>query len=145
MPLFRLFRARRLPALIASLALFVLGSNYCLLGAWAGDADMACLSLPKVATSAPAKCHHCLPPAGREPARGETPTPSCCPAPVVTTPAPTLDRDTGATQALAMVVDLSSQSLPIASAWHGHRALPDGRPPTRLARAPLPARAPPLA
>ena len=142
MTLFRLFRARRMPALIAALALFIAGSNYCLLSAWAGNADMACLALPS-APLTPAKCHHCAAPSSDTQAGSETAGPSCCPAPVVAPSAPALDRDdaVAASPLLDVVVEPTTQ---LASVWHGHRALPDGRPPTRLARAPLPARAPPL-
>lgn len=144
MTLFRLFRARRMPALIAGLALFIAGSNYCLLSGWAGNADMACLALPKPsAPSTAAKCHHCAGPSSDAQAGSETARPSCCPAPVVAPSAPALDRDdaVAASPLVLVVVDSSPQLM---SAWHGHRALPDGRPPTRLARAPLPPRAPPL-
>jgi hypothetical protein len=142
MSIFRVLRARRSPALIACLALFLVGSNYCLLSAWGGNAAMACLSLPTAAAQAPVRCHHCAPArAGHENAR-----PSCCPAPVVTPQALAIDRDDAATPTPSdLFAAVVPASLPIASAWHGHRVLPDGRPPTRLARAPLPARAPPLA
>jgi hypothetical protein len=148
---FRASRARRVPALIACLALFIMGSNYCMLSAWGGNADMACLSLPKATAPAPAAvaatCGHCLPAsqtAESTTADAEPAGSSCCPAPVVTPSGPTLDRDQAVASVLFNAV-LAEPALHPASAWHGHRALPDGRPPTRLARAPLPARAPPLA
>jgi len=128
-------------ARIALLALFLAGSNVCLLSAWAGNASMACLTLPAAAAQAP-RCHHCAPApssrAGHESGR------SCCPDPVVTPASIALDRvDTAATPVAEM--DLAAVSLQPATAWHSIRASSDGRPPTQLARAPLPARAPPLA
>jgi hypothetical protein len=144
MSILRVLRARRVPARIACLALFLAGSNFCLLSAWGGNAAMACLTLPRAAAQAPARCHHCAPSpasrAGHESAR------SCCPDPVVTPQALAIDRDDAAGPTSSdLFVAVVPVSLPVASAWHGLRVLPDGRPPTRLARAPLPARAPPLA
>jgi len=145
MSTFRVLRARRSPALVAALALFLVGSNYCLLSAWAGNADMACLTIPSAAEkSAAGTCHHCAPAKSR--AGHESARPSCCPAPVVTPQTPSIDRSM---EAAPLASDLFSAvafiSPQIASAWHGHRVLPDDRPPTRLACAPSPARAPPLA
>lgn len=142
MSILRVLRARRVPARIACLALFLAGSNFCLLSAWGGNAAMACLSLPVAQAQAPARCHHCAPSpasrAGHESAR------SCCPDPVVTPASIALDR--GETPAAPVAeMDLAAVSPQPASAWYGYRACSDGRPPTRLARAPLPARAPPLA
>jgi len=139
MTLFRVLGARRSVARIALLALFLAGSNVCLLSAWAGNASMACLTLPGTAAQAP-RCHHCAPAsrAGHESAR------SCCPDPVITPASIALDRvDTTATPIAEM--DLAAVSLQPANVWHGVRENSDGRPPTQLARAPLPARAPPLA
>jgi hypothetical protein len=142
MSILRVLRVRRVSARIACLALFLAGSNSCLLGAWGGNAAMACLALPVAAAQTPVRCHHCTPArAGHESAR-----PSCCPAPVVTPQAPSIDRaDVAMPTSSDLFAAVVPASLPIASAWHGPRVLPDGRPPTRLARAPLPARAPPLA
>jgi hypothetical protein len=141
MSILRVLRARRVPVRIAFLALFLAGSNVCLLSAWGGNAAMACLTLPGAATQAP-RCHHCAPsPASRT---GQQSARSCCPDPVVTPASIALDRcDTPATPVAEM--DLAAVSPQPASAWYGYRACSDGRPPTRLARAPLPARAPPLA
>jgi len=148
MPTFRTARARRLPALIACLALYVVGSNYCLLGAWTGNTDMACLVLPKAGVSpVAATCRHCAPRQGDSHTRKDTARASCCPAPVVTPSAFSLDRDVATatpTSELFVAVNAEPSFQPL-SAWHGHRALPDGQPPPRLARAPVPARAPPLA
>jgi len=142
MSLFRVLRARRLSVRIACLALFLAGSNVCLLSAWGGNASMACLALPKAASAAPARCGHCAPAPASRP--GHENAKSCCPDPVVTPAAVALDRSDEATPPIADV-DVVATSLQPASLWQGHRALPDGRPPTRFARAPLPARAPPLA
>lgn len=144
MSAFRVLRARRVPAIVAGLALFLVGSNYCLLGAWGGNAAMACIALPATAAQTPARCHHCAPASSR--AGHENTRPSCCPAPVVTPQALSIDRHDVATPiAFDLFAVVASPSPQLASAWHGHRVLPDGRPPTRLARAPLLARAPPLA
>ena len=141
MSILRVLRARRVLVRIACLALFLAGSNVCLLSAWGGNVSMACLTLPRAAAAAPARCHHCAPAptsrTGHESAR------SCCPDPVVTPASIALDRgDTPATPVAEM--DLAAVAPQPASVWHGHRASSDGRPPTRLAGAPLPARAPPL-
>lgn len=140
-------RARRIVALTTCLALFVVGSNYCLLSAWGGNVEMACLRVPGVvAKPASAGCHHC-PPARDSRAGSEDARPSCCPAPAVAPSAPAMDRDgAGLLDASSLFVAVVVTPSPqLASAWHGHRVLPDGQPPTRLAAAPLPARAPPLA
>ena len=142
MSILRVLRARRVLVRIACLALFLAGSNFCLLSAWGGNVSMACLTLPGAATQAPARCHHCAPApssrAGHESGR------SCCPDPVVTPTSIALDRgDMAAIPAAEM--DLAAVTPQPTSAWHGHRASSDGRPPTRLAGAPLSVRAPPLA
>jgi hypothetical protein len=140
-------RARRTPVLILCLALFMVSSNYCLLSAWGGNSSMACLALPKQAVNATRGCHHCAVPSAPsshgKPASGR----SCCPAPVVTPSATSLDKHEAISVPLMASLAAAPQALPAppAGAWHGRRALSDGRPPTRYARAPLPARAPPLA
>lgn len=143
-----LFRARRvrLPALVACLALFLAGSNYCLLSAWAGNTSMACLVAPGEAPAAKAaKCGHCAP--ATKPATGGETGQSCCPAPVVTPSAPTVEKGSAfaGPPVTAFIAAVIVSSAPHASAWHGRQHVPDAQPPTRLARPPLPARAPPLA
>lgn len=140
-------RARRIPALIASLALFLLGSNYCVLSALSGDTGMACLTLPGDASSAAVPACHRAAPATDSQSDQPAATPSCCPDPVVA-PAPPVVEKADATftpltdAVLATVISFAS---PTAIDRHGHRPAPDGQPPTRLTRAPAPARAPPLA
>jgi len=144
MSILRVLRVRRVPARIACLALFLAGSNYCLLSAWGGNAAMACLSLPVAAAQTPARCHHCAPAGSR--AGHENARPSCCPAPVVTPQPLSNDRDDAAApSSLDLFAAVALAAPQISSVWHGPRVLPDDRPPTRLVRAPLPARAPPLA
>lgn len=145
----RSLRARRRPALIACLALFLAGSNYCLLSAWAGNSTMACLVIPGTA-SAEAKAPRCgrCAPADEHGSAGETSTGrSCCPAPVVAPSAPSIEK-ASALPGISIAAFIAAASDPApqyTSVWHGRLLLPDGQPPTRLARAPLSARAPPLA
>jgi hypothetical protein len=144
----RTHRARRIPALIATLALFLVGSNYCLLSAWGGNARMACMALPQAATTTPApQCHHCAPAGKHSRAGDENAGRSCCPDPLVVPSSPSIQNE-GADSAPSAMTYLVAASIPsplFTSAWHGRPVLPDGQPPTRLACAPLSARAPPLA
>jgi hypothetical protein len=144
MPLFRAFRARRLPALIACLALFVVGSNYCLISAWGGNARMACLALPKAASAG--GCHHCTPSNDASHPRKPGPERSCCPAPVVTPSPISLDKQLAptATDSAPPLVADAVPSPSLLGVWHGRQVLSDGQPPTRFARTPLSSRAPPL-
>ncbi len=122
------------------LLVFLVGSNNCLLGAMSG-ARMDCLVLPG---SAAPKCPHCAP-AKHLPARSAGR--SCCPDPAIA-PASLLLEPPAATVTpdLALhetVADHASALTP----WYGHGppvALNE-RPPASHSRAPLPARAPPLA
>lgn len=147
MHLIRGHRARRIPALIASLALFVVGSNYCVLSGLAGDTSMACLTMPRDASAAavPA-CHRTAPATGSQ---HEKPAarPSCCPDPVMASAAPLVEEADTVSRPLAddMLATVISAASPATIQWHGHRPAPDGPTPTRLARAPVQARAPPLA
>lgn len=131
-------------AVLASLALFLLGSNYCVLSALGGDTRMGCLSLP-TAAAVPA-CHGSAPAHedGSDPAPA---SPSCCPQPVVTPVAPGVETSDHAAPSFAhaLVAVSLTVAAPAIVDRHGHRPAPDGEPPTRLARAPVPARAPPLA
>jgi len=153
----RRFRSRPFPALIAALGLFLLGNNYCVLAVLAGDARMACTATAADAGSVPA-CHrsvaasvptgHGAATAGDEGTKRPTGKPSCCPAPVVTPAAPFLEKSDVALHVLPHA-ELAVSNVGVSPAtfciWHGHRPAPDGQPPTRLACAPLAARAPPLA
>jgi hypothetical protein len=143
----RRLRARLVPGLIGCLALFVLGSNYCLLSAWGGNARMACLVLPGTAAAKATQCSHCAPATSPAHTRSAPAKPSCCPAPVVIPSAPSIQGEDAdpAPSAMAVLVVASVPSPLSTSTWHGRLLLPDGQPPTRLARAPLSARAPPLA
>ena len=144
----RSLRACRVPALIACLVLFVVGSNYCLLSAWSGNTRMACMTVPRDAGALPVqRCSHCAPSAKHDGPGSASAGRSCCPAPVVLPSAPSLDKDVAvaAPYAVPFLAVASAPSRWFASAWHGRPRLPDGQPPTRLARARLSARAPPLA
>ncbi len=140
-------RARRTPALIASLALFLLGSNYCVLGALGGDTRMACLTVPGDASSAAIPACHRAAPATDSHSKKPTAKPCCCPDPVVAPASPVVEKADASFTPLAHAVlaTLISFTSPTAIDSHGHRPSPDGQPPTRLSRAPAPARAPPLA
>lgn len=140
-------RARRIPALIASLTLFLVGSNYCVLSALSGDTGMACLTMPSDASSAAVPACHRAAPATDSGSEEPAAKPSCCPDPVVAPASPVVEKADAtftplANDALAAVVSIASAAT---IQWHGHRPAPDVQTPTRLARAPGPARAPPLA
>lgn len=144
---FRGTRARRAPALVVALALFLLGGNYCVLSGLAGDTGMACLSLPAdAAAAAVPACHRAAPqsePGSNPPAA----RPSCCPDPVLTPAAPVIEKADGGFASLAdlALAAVASPASPAALDRHGQRPAYDDHPPTRLACAPAPARAPPLA
>lgn len=140
-------RGRRLPALIATLALFLMGSNYCVLSALSGNTRMACLVAPGEASSAavPA-CHRAAAPTHSD-SKPPAATPSCCPHPVVAPAAPEIEKADDASTALphAVLATIIAPSTPAALDRHGPRPAPDAEPPPGFAHAPAPARAPPLA
>ena len=140
-------RGRRLPALLATLALFLMGSNYCVLSALSGHTPMACLSMPGDASSAAVPpCHRAAP--SQDPHHGKPAAKrSCCPDPVVAPTAPTIEKMDAASTVLPHVVlaTVASHASPAALDRHGPRPVPDAEPPPRFAHAPAPARAPPLA
>jgi len=137
-------RARRIPALIAALGLFLVGTNYCVLAGLAGDTRMACLTVSGDA-GVPA-CHRAHAAKHSDSSRPAA-KPSCCPDPVVAPATPTLDKADadGPPAADVPLAAVAVAASPMVATWHGHRPAPDGQPPTRLARAPDSARAPPLA
>ena len=123
------------------LALYAWGSNYCVLAAASARSTMACMTVAKPA-EAKSCCHHA--PAQKSSERAAA-KPSCCPDPVVAPATPAPDDARALIAAVDIVLaDALASAPPTAAAWHGHRALPEGRLPTRLLCAPLPARAPPL-
>jgi hypothetical protein len=133
-------RVVRSAALIACLGLFLAGSNYCLLAGWSGVGDMACLTVP-APEAGPAACGKC---SGHDENASKSSQRSCCPAPVVAPSAPTIDKaDAPAVPLIALATE-----APTTAALASHRGRPaafESPPPARLVRAPLPARAPPLA
>ena len=140
--------AHRLPGLIGAIALFLVGSNYCLLSAWSGNTRMACMTVPRVgAAAATAGCHHCAPAGESSRPAGHNAGRSCCPAPVLAPSGPVVPNTLAAAQASPDVLAAiqNAPSYLSASAWRGRSVLPDGQPPTRHACAPLSPRAPPLA
>jgi len=137
-------RARRVPALLLGLALFLAGSNYCLLSAWAGNTRMACMATPGAAATP--RCPHCAPagpssrphaPAGR----------SCCPDPVLVPDAPVLAKAVASHPAPSPVAlaALVAPSVAPSLSEHSPPRSSAGPPPTGLARALRAPRAPPLA
>lgn len=137
---FRRPRAVRFAALIACLGLFLAGSNYCLLADWSGIGDMACLTVPAPETTSTA-CGKCT---GHGEGTTESVQRSCCPAPVVAPSAPTVDKaDAPAFTLIALASE--TPSTPALASHRGRPAASESPPPARLVRAPLPARAPPLA
>jgi hypothetical protein len=151
---FRHDRARRATASLA-LALFLLGTHYCLVGSVASrfGAHISCMA-PAAASagschSAPVSSHcaHATAPAsksGSAPVRAATPP--CCVAlaPVLATSLVKIPAD-----ALAPVLPASpaaNEAAPVLTAWLGLRVTRDTGPPAALhPRAPLSPRAPPLA
>ena len=132
---------------IVALALFVLGSNYCTLSAWTGRTPMACMVVPTAASAAP--MHHCphhRTPSDRAPL-GAPVGGSCCPAPAVAPSAPTVAKDLAvATPLFAMALALvTAPAMTHGSVGRGRPPTADDSPPPSASRAPLPARAPPLA
>ena len=144
---FRSHRARRVPALIATLALFLLGSNYCVLSALSGDTRMACLTMPGDASSAAVPACHRAAPASDSHSGRPAAKPSCCPKPLLIPSSPVIESAAGSSVPVVdgVIAAVISFASPAAIDRHGQRPVTDGQAPTRLARAPAPARAPPLA
>jgi hypothetical protein len=76
--------------------------------------------------------------------RAET-KPSCCPAPVVTPSAPTVEKSAILYVGPVLASAIDMDAAPTVIAHRGIVAACESPPPTALARAPRPARAPPLA
>jgi hypothetical protein len=129
---------------LLSLAVFLLGSNYCLLSAWSGNTRMACMTAQSAA-AAPV-CSHCgsaaKAPRGTHPASGR----SCCPPPAVAPLQVSIDASVTVATAfpLLMAVLATDETQQITSTWFGHPPLHDGQLPIPLVRALLSTRAPPL-
>src|SRR5512134_3970318 len=115
-------RARRLPTLIASLALFLLGGNYCVLAALVGDTGMACLTMPSDASSAAVPACHRAATATDSGSEEPAAKPSCCPDPVVAPTSPVVEKADAAFTPLAD--DALAAAVSVASTgtiqWHGH-------------------------
>jgi hypothetical protein len=134
----------RLSTSLIALALFLTGTNYCLVGALGSHADgaMACHAAPR-ADSAPACGSHCDQTA---PARSQAPahTPPCClVATAVAAPSAekpiTCDLDWA-----PLAITTPAEALPAPSV-HRAAVFTDPSPPaTPAALAPLASRAPPL-
>jgi hypothetical protein len=152
---FRHDRPRRAMAAF-SLALFLAGTHYCLVGMVASrlGAHLPCMEQPVSpagschAAPVASHCSHAATPASRE-SRGSSParsaTPPCCVAlaPVLATPG---------VKILATALTLSlplppavEDAAPAPPSWCGYRVTRDAGPPALLTRAPRSTRAPPLA
>ena len=142
----RWFRSHRVPRALSSLvalALFLTGSNYCLVGALGahGGSAMACHAAP-AANSASSCSSHC---GHSAPARSQAPvhTPPCCiVVTMVTTPAaekPALVASDAAPIAFACETQAPVPSVRIAFFRSDHAP-----PADPASRAPLSSRAPPL-
>ena len=131
------------------IALFVTGSNYCLLSAWGGNTRMACMVAPGAssATAAPPRCRHCSPPGQTSHAGRETAGRSCCPDPVLVPSAPSLDTMVAshAAPSAAVLASVTAPSVEPFCSEHSPPRLSAGPPPTGPACAPSAPRAPPLA
>jgi hypothetical protein len=140
-----------------ALALFLAGSNYCLVGGIAAHfgARVSCMA---PAGAASGSCHaapassHCARAASaagssRNHARpARTATPPCCVAlaPVVASTGVKIFASAPAL-ALPVVPAADVVAAPLHASWRGHRIFRDSGPPPLHPRAPLSPRAPPLA
>jgi len=135
-----------------ALALFLAGSNYCLVGTVAGalghGARVSCMALATPACHAAPRADHCAKaqaPAQNDPAPVRTGTAPCCVAlaPVLAMPAVKI---LASDFALALpVAPATDDPAPLSASWHGHRVFRDAGPPPLHLRAPVSPRAPPLA
>jgi hypothetical protein len=147
----RTTRVHRAAASLA-LALFLTGTNYCLVGtiAVAFGARVSCMA---PAGAASTSCHasagasHCA--HSQTPSKQQAPvrtgTPPCCVAlaPVLATHG--LKIVTGDLAVAVQVAPATDAPASALADWHGHRVSCDAGPPSLHARAPLSSRAPPLA
>lgn len=140
-----------------ALALFLAGTNYCLVGMIAAStghgSGVSCMAI-----GSPGSCHeaprasHC---GGASADRAASPQGSPAPAPAGTAPccvalapvlamqgAKILAGDLG--PAIPRII-AAAEPAPVSSSWHGHRDFHDTGPPPLHSRAPLSPRAPPLA
>ena len=137
-----------LAGIALALALFLAGSNYCLVGtvAAAFGAHVSCMA-PAGSRPAAAICSRCAhsAPGSRAPAPARAGTPPCCVAlaPVLAISGAKLVAGEIATAAPA--APAADQQAPLLNQWLGARDAREAGPPPLHAGAPLPARAPPLA
>src|SRR5688572_16076359 len=109
-------RGARTAALIACLGLFLLGSNYCLLSAWSGTGDMACLAMP-APEAKPSACGKCSGRGAEKPADAGR---SCCPDPVVAPSAPAVDKPSAEVSwAAPVTLVIESTSTPALTSHRG--------------------------
>lgn len=131
-------------AVVAALAIFLTGINYCLVGVAAsafGDRAPACHAAPWRLPGDDSFCHPANPVAGHPttPAPG---SPPCCLAYIIVS-GPQLDHLDGAS--IAAISDRPLSSPPVTAVWHGVPARDAQPPPIVLHRWPSRGRAPPLA
>jgi len=147
-------RHRSRGASVFALALFLAGTNYCLVGGVASHfgARMSCMA----PATAPGSCHaapastHCA--QAGAPAQGSshngpvrTATPPCCVALAPVLAAPGVEIPAGALALALPVPPAADEAAPLLASWLGYRVTRDAGPPALHPRAPLSARAPPLA
>jgi len=131
-----------------ALALFLIGTHYCLVGGVASrfGARISCM-----AQSSAGSCHsapgasHCGHAAPGRPAPARSASPPCCVAlaPVVATSL--VDVPAGAMAPALSASPAAEETAPPPATWLGYRIIRDTGPPPLHPRAPLSPRAPPLA
>jgi hypothetical protein len=131
----------RAALLFVALAPFIVGSNNCLIAAWAGNTTMACLApgIEAVAAPAPSCCHH-----ASSASKPDVPfkAKSCCIglAPPASGPTVGVERDPG--MVVAVVVP-HLEPADVVAIHNAERPPPERRPTGAPPPAPLSSRAPP--
>lgn len=141
-----------------ALALFLTGTHWCMVGVVASGfgARISCMAPARAesgschATPASTHCAQAAAAAGRTEPLGPaappaTGTPPCCVAlaPVLSASVVEFTVDAAA-PALSVALSIEA-AAPVLASWHGYRVTCDAGPPALHTRAPLSARAPPLA
>ena len=132
----------RHPTRVAATLLFLVGSNYCLLGAL-GGASMSCLSMPAAASTASSHCGHASPAKSSRGGTAHAASPCCVTAAPVSQPQ--IERGDAVNPLFLPLHPWAPAVLALVPSVRAPR-VSDESPPTRLD---LPAqrlgRAPPLA
>lgn len=143
-----------------ALALYLAGTNYCLVGGVASSfgARVACMAPAKTATGSchtaavPSHCAQAAASANGAPgsSRGgstpvQTPPLPCCMALAPVLVASGVEIPASATTLALPASPESGDAAPVLVSWHGYRVTRDAGPPSLHSRAPQSPRAPPLA